>query len=147
MDRSALLTKFSTSFWRVRSKKKIVLLFLTTFYRWAWKSPILYLTNSSILIVLCNYVNKSLQCQACNVLTLITSSLLENSNRCPPFTDWFLVVEQIKVLLMMAMILALRTTPATTCVYDGYCLLLLPFWKAQGSLPCIVKIIKCIPWL
>lgn len=91
-----------------------------------------HITNSSILVVLCNYVNKSLQCQACNIITLITSSLLENSNLYPPFTDWFLVAEQIKVLLMMAMILALRTTPVTTCVYDGYRLLLLPFWKARG---------------
>lgn len=123
------------------------LLFLTTFYGWTRKSLIPYLTSSSVLFVLCTYVNKSSQCQAYNVLTLITSSLLENSNRYPPFTDWFLVTEQIKVLLMMAMIPALRTTPVTMCVYDGYSLLLLPFWKAQGLLPGIAKIIKLISWL
>lgn len=118
----------------------------TTFYGWAWKYPIVHLPNSSILVVLYNSVNESVQCQVCHLITCITSSLLENGNIYLPFTDWFLVAEQIKVLLMMLMILALRTTPVTRWVNNSYCLLL-PLLQNPSLFPGRVKIIKYIPWL
>lgn len=132
MNKYALLTKFSTSFWRMGSKEKS--LFLSTlFYRWAWKYLTLYMSNSSISVVLYNYIHKSFQCQACNVITLTTISLLQNSDIYPPFEDWFLISEQIEVLLIMAMTLRVRTAPVMPRVYRGSCLLPLAFWKAQAG--------------
>ena len=77
---------------------------------------IIYQTNSSILVVL--YNNKK---YICNVnlaipLCLSLAAFWKTAIYISSLTDWFLIAEQIRVLLMMAKIPTIKTASVMTCI-------------------------------